>query len=59
VARRGRISVEGEVWGAISREDLAIPAGTRVRITAVVGTRVVVEPVGVNPDPVNDREETP
>lgn len=59
VARRGRISVGGEVWGAISREDLAIPAGTRVRITAVVGTRVVVEPAGVNPDPVNDREETP
>jgi membrane protein implicated in regulation of membrane protease activity len=59
VARRGRISVEGEVWGALSREDLAIPAGTRVRITAVVGTRVVVEPVGVNPDPVNDREEAP
>ena len=59
VARRGRISIEGEVWGALSREDLAIPAGTRVRITAVVGTRVVVEPVRVNPDTVNDREETP
>jgi membrane protein implicated in regulation of membrane protease activity len=58
-ARRGRISVDGEVWGALSREEHAIPAGTRVRITAVVGTRVVVEPVGVNPDPVNDREETP
>ena len=59
VDRRGRITVGGEIWGALSREDLPIPAGTRVRITAVVGTRVVVEPDGVRPDTVSDREETP
>ena len=58
-ARRGRITVEGEVWGALSREDVLIPVGTRVRVTAVVGTRVVVEPDRVNPDSVTDREETP
>jgi len=59
VARRGRITIEGEVWGALSRGDLLIPAGTRVRITAVVGTRVVVEPDGVDPDAVTDRKGAP
>jgi membrane protein implicated in regulation of membrane protease activity len=59
-ARRGRITIEGEVWGALSREDAPIPAGTRVRVTAVVGTRVIVEPdVHVNPDAATDRGEAP
>jgi membrane protein implicated in regulation of membrane protease activity len=49
--RRGRISVEGEVWGAISDADFVIPQGARVRITAMLGTRAVVEPIppGVQP----------
>ncbi|MGI9606255.1 MAG: NfeD family protein [Acidimicrobiales bacterium] len=43
--RRGRISVAGEVWGANAIDDGSLPEGTRVRITSVQGTRVVVEPV--------------
>ncbi len=43
--RRGRVSVDGEVWGAVWDGDRSIPAGARVRITAMQGTRVVVEPV--------------
>lgn len=42
--RRGRVSVDGEVWGALTDLDDPVPAGLRVRITAMRGTRVVVEP---------------
>jgi membrane protein implicated in regulation of membrane protease activity len=42
--RRGRIKVEGEDWGALAQGDVAIPAGTRVRVVAMQGTRVVVTP---------------
>lgn len=41
--RRGRIVVEGEVWGALSNEEEPLPVGTRVRIASVIGTRVLVE----------------
>lgn len=45
-ARRGRVTINGEVWGALTRgDDLVLGEGTRVRITAVTGTRVVVEPL--------------
>lgn len=44
-ARGGRISVDGEIWGAISGADCDLSEGTRVRITAMQGTRVVVEPL--------------
>ena len=51
-ARRGRVSVGAEVWGALSKDNDPVPAGTRVRIAAVVGTRVVVEPIPPgDPDP--------
>ena len=43
--RRGRVAVHGEVWGALSRENVGLPVGSRVRITEMQGTRVVVEPV--------------
>jgi membrane protein implicated in regulation of membrane protease activity len=42
-ARPGRVSVEGELWGALSSDDQRLPIGTRVRITSVIGTRAVVE----------------
>jgi membrane protein implicated in regulation of membrane protease activity len=45
VTRHGRVSVGGEVWAALSRDGSAYAAGDKVRITAVQGTRVVVEPV--------------
>lgn len=44
-ARRGRVAVEGEVWAAIAPEGAALPEGSRVRITGVEGTRVLVEPL--------------
>jgi membrane protein implicated in regulation of membrane protease activity len=60
VARRGRISVEGEVWGALSRDEQFIATGTQVRVTAVVGTRVLVEPLrGVDRGSAIDIEEAP
>jgi membrane protein implicated in regulation of membrane protease activity len=34
--------VHGEIWRAVS--DVALPAGTRARITAVNGLEVVVRP---------------
>ncbi len=45
-SRRGRVAVGGELWGALSKDDEPLPVGTRVRVAAVVGTRVVVEPIG-------------
>jgi membrane protein implicated in regulation of membrane protease activity len=44
--RRGRVTIGAEVWGALGKDDTPVPAGTRVRVAAVVGTRVVVEAVG-------------
>jgi membrane protein implicated in regulation of membrane protease activity len=43
-ARRGRVNVQGEVWGAITSNTHAIPKGAKVRVVAMQGTRVVVEP---------------
>lgn len=43
--RSGRVAVSGEVWGAIASADRALTEGMRVRITAMEGTRVVVEPI--------------
>ena len=44
--RRGRVTIGAELWGALGKDDAPLPAGTRVRVASVVGTRVVVEPVG-------------
>ena len=43
--RRGRVSVDGEIWGAIADAAQVIDVGARVRVSAVKGTRVVVEPI--------------
>jgi len=50
-ARRGRIKVEGEVWGAVSAHDTPIAEHTRVRVVSVSGTRTIVEPVDVATPP--------
>lgn len=42
--RKGRISVEGETWGAVSAGETPLLEGTQVRVLAMQGTRVVVEP---------------
>ena len=44
-ARSGRVTVDGEVWGALTDEDRDLAVGTRVRVTAMRGTRAVIEPV--------------
>jgi len=43
--RRGRVSVDGEVWGALTEADTPLAEGSKVRVTSVNGTRVVVEPL--------------
>ena len=42
--RRGRVVIDGEVWGALGRSDHSLSSGTRVRVASMQGTRVVVEP---------------
>lgn len=42
---RGRVWFQGQGWSAVSRSDETIPAGQRVRIVAVNGLTLVVEPV--------------
>ena len=46
--RRGRVSVDGEVWGALTRHEHALAKGAKVRVTEMQGTRVVVEPIDAN-----------
>lgn len=55
--RRGRVAVGSELWGALGKGDERIPVGTRVRVDAVVGTRVVVEPIGPPAAPDFNRED--
>jgi membrane protein implicated in regulation of membrane protease activity len=43
-SRQGRVALDGEVWGALSDLDQPLPAGTRVRVSSMRGTRVVVVP---------------
>ena len=43
--RRGRVSIAGEVWGAVTDGEYVIDSGARVRVLAMKGTRVVVAPV--------------
>ena len=44
-ARRGRVTVDGEIWGVSAEVEGALPEGTKVRVTAMQGTRLHVEPV--------------
>ena len=43
IAPEGRIFVRGEYWNAVSTTP--VPAGTRVRVTAIEGLRLTVEPI--------------
>lgn len=43
--RAGRVTVDGEVWGAVTDGAYRITEGARVRVLAMKGTRVVVAPV--------------
>jgi membrane protein implicated in regulation of membrane protease activity len=44
--RKGRVSIAGETWGALAEGDGGISAGSKVKVLAVKGTRVVVAQVG-------------
>jgi membrane protein implicated in regulation of membrane protease activity len=58
--RLGRVMVDGEVWGALTDGAQPLTAGTRVRVTSMRGTRVVVSAIEL-PPPTNgpsDQEET-
>lgn len=44
-SRRGRVQIEGEVWGAITTDGSTLDVGQSVTVTEVIGTRVVVAPV--------------
>jgi membrane protein implicated in regulation of membrane protease activity len=41
--RKGRVQVEGEVWSALTSGHVTITKGTKVRVTEMHGTRVMVE----------------
>jgi membrane protein implicated in regulation of membrane protease activity len=44
-ARAGRVTLEGEVWGAVTESSTPLDVGTKVRVLSMKGTRVVVEVV--------------
>lgn len=44
----GMVKVGSEEWRADSRPGVAVAAGSKVRIVEIQGTRLVVEPIGVD-----------
>jgi membrane protein implicated in regulation of membrane protease activity len=46
--RKGRVNIDGEVWGAVTDGDYVIESGARVRVLSMKGTRVVVAPLAPN-----------
>lgn len=42
--RKGRVTIAGEIWG-VADPDHEFPTGSKVRVVAMKGTRVVVEPL--------------
>lgn len=44
IGRSGRVTVEGEVWAALVDGEQSIPAGARVKVIGMKGTRVIVVP---------------
>lgn len=58
--RAGRVSIDGETWGAITDGAYRIAEGARVRVLAMKGTRVVVAPLAPqSTDSAQGGEETP
>ncbi len=43
--RVGQVTVDSEIWGAVTESTLEIPAGHRVTIRRMQGTRVLVDPI--------------
>jgi membrane protein implicated in regulation of membrane protease activity len=50
-ARKGRVSVHGEQWGAVTDVDSVLAPGSKVRVVSMKGTRVVVEPLTAGATP--------
>jgi membrane protein implicated in regulation of membrane protease activity len=46
VGRVGHVELAGERWLAVSGADVALPPGTRVLVTGVEGTTLIVWPAG-------------
>ena len=44
----GQIKVDGEVWSAISSDDVDIPKGTKVEIKEIKGVKAIVTPIKNN-----------
>lgn len=55
-ARKGRVSVFGEDWGAVTDVEFVIATGSKVRIVSMKGTRVVVEPLTARATPGTEEE---
>ena len=43
--RRGRVTVHGDIWGALSESGQPLAAGSHVRVIAVNGTKVIVRSI--------------
>ena len=43
--RRGRVKIEGEVWSALTNDGISITDGSKVTVTEMHGTRVIVTPL--------------
>lgn len=48
VSGAGRVLVGGQNWRAATADATDLPAGTRVRITEIRGTRAIVEPLNTD-----------
>lgn len=60
-SRSGRVTIDGEVWGALTDGDYELDSGARVRVLAMKGTRVIVTPLAsaAPTEPASGGEEQP
>jgi membrane protein implicated in regulation of membrane protease activity len=56
--RKGRVTIQGEVWGALAAGDDGIPLHTRVKVLEMLGTRVVVTPVDIEAPGAPENQES-
>ncbi len=47
VLGQGQVKVEGMVWSAVTRDGEAISVGEKVRVLAISGVKLIVEPVAL------------
>jgi membrane protein implicated in regulation of membrane protease activity len=56
--RKGRVTIQGEVWGALAAGDDGIPLHTKVKVLEMLGTRVVVTPVEIDAPGTPENQES-